>query len=284
MSRDTAGEEIHLTIQGQTISSNFGTPDAARYNLEQLVTAGLETRLLPEDFQELADEQRDLLEELSRDSLKAYRELKERPDFLPYLEEMTPLIYYGQANNASRPTSRNSGGTLRLEDLRAIPFVGAWSQMKQNVPGFFGFGTALERAISSGKRDDLRRLFRDHLFFRTLVENSMQSLSKVNFSLTRFLGADDRFGELWHILEEEMSRTRALLLDVAAAEQLLPADAAIRESIALRETIVFPVLVIQQYALARLRETELSEGEKEVHRKLVVKSMAAIVNAGRNAV
>lgn len=284
MSRATAGEEIHLTIQGQTISSNFGNPAAARYNLEQLVTAGLETRLLPEDFQELEDEQRQLLEELSTDSLHAYRELKERPDFLPYLEEMTPLVYYGQANNASRPTSRSSEGKLRLEDLRAIPFVGAWSQMKQNIPGYFGFGSALERAIAAGRRDDLRRLFRDHLFFRTLVENSMQSLSKVNFSLTRFLAHEPRFADLWKTLEAEMTRTRALLLDVAAAEQLLPADAATRESIALRESIVFPVLVIQQYALARLREVDLSESEKEINRKLVVKSMAAIVNAGRNAV
>jgi phosphoenolpyruvate carboxylase len=284
MSRATAGEEIHLTIQGQTISSNFGTPAAARYNLEQLVTAGLETRILPEDFQELTEEQRDLLEELSRDSLQVYRQLKERPDFLPYLEEMTPLVYYGQANNASRPTSRSSGGKLRLEDLRAIPFVGAWSQMKQNIPGYFGFGSALERAIGAGKRDDLRRLFRDHLFFRTLVENSMQSLSKVNFSLTRFLAEDERFADVWKTLEEEMLRTRKLLLEVASAEQLLPGDAAIRESIALRETIVFPVLVIQQYALAKLRENDLPESEREANRKLVVKSMAAIVNAGRNAV
>jgi phosphoenolpyruvate carboxylase len=112
----------------------------------------------------------------------------------------------------------------------------------------------------------------------------MQSLSKVNFSLTRFLAEDKRFSDVWKTLEEEMSRTRKLLLEVASAEQLLPADAAIRESIALRETIVFPVLVIQQYALAKLRENDLRESEKEVNRKLVVKSMAAIVNAGRNAV
>lgn len=284
MNRISAGEEIHLTIQGQTISSNFGTPDIARYNLEQLVTAGLETRLLAEDYTALTEEQRDLLEDLSARSLAHYRALKDHPDFLEYLADMTPLRYYGEANNASRPTSRGSGDSLRLEDLRAIPFVGAWSQMKQNVPGYYGFGTALHDLIDAGRGSELRRMFRDHLFFRTLVENSMQSISKVNVDLTRYLSDDPRFGEIWRLVADELERTRAALLYVADAEAMLPNDTRARESIGMRESIVLPVLVIQQYALARLREEQLDEDTAASIRKLIVKSMAAIVNAGRNAV
>ena len=284
MGRVSAGEEIHLTIQGQTISSNFGTVAAARFNLEQLVTAGLENRLLSEDYLALTDAQRQLLDRLSGASLEHYRALKQHRDFLSYLSEMTPLSYYGEANNASRPTSRGTGGELRLEDLRAIPFVGAWSQMKQNVPGYFGFGTALRNAIDAGRLDDLRTLFREQLFFRTLVENSMQSLSKVNPDLTRFLSEDSRYGEIWSILESERARTQDALLQVASAGELLPNDPATRESIHLREAIVLPVLVIQQYALARLRSREPAGHVETSLRKLVVKSMAAIVNAGRNSV
>ncbi|MCG8479870.1 MAG: phosphoenolpyruvate carboxylase [Spirochaetales bacterium] len=283
MSRLTARNQIHLTIQGQTISSNFGTVDAARFNLEQLVTAGLENLILSDDYQDLTDEQRGLIDTMSAHSLESYRSLKRHPQFIPYLERMTPLVYYGQANNASRPTSRGRTDSLRLEDLRAIPFVGAWSQMKQNVPGYFGFGSALGRLIATGHLEDLRRLYRCHLFFRTLVENSMQSLSKVSFDLTRFISKDGQFSQIWDVLEEEATKTRNMLLQIADAERLLPNDPSLQASIALRESIILPVLVIQQYALARIRDG-VDEHEAGSLKKLVVKSMAAIVNAGRNSV
>lgn len=285
MSRRTARDQIHLTIQGQTVSSNFGNRSSARYNLEQLVTAGLENLLLGEDQQDFTPEGVSLIDTLSSISYKTYQALKQRDDFVPYLERMTPLTFYGAANNASRPTSRGSGGSLRFEDLRAIPFVGAWSQMKQNVPGFYGFGTALSTIVNDGKLDVLRDLFQRHLFFRTLVENSMQSLSKANFALTHHIGRDSRFGEIWRVIRDEAELTRAMLMKVAETDQLLAHDEAIRSSIRMREEIILPVLLTQQYALMQLRnETDLSASEREAHRKLVVKSMATIVNAGRNSV
>ncbi len=289
MDRRTAGEEIHLTVQGQTITANFGTPESARYNLEQLVTAGLETRLLAEDYRPFTDDERHLLNRLSDLSLDAYQSLKQHPQFLPYLEHMTPLKLYGDANNASRPTSRSTSDQLRLEDLRAIPFVGAWSQMKQNIPGFFGFGRALQKLLDEGEHESLRQLFRQHLFFRTLVENSMQSISKANFDITRYLAHDERYGALWRSLEEELHVTKNALLDITESASLLPSDSTTRQSITLREQIVLPVLTIQQYALSRLRandvtKTEPAGVEQDAMKKLVVKSMAAIINAGRNAV
>ncbi len=284
MDRRTAGEEIHLTIQGQTITANFGTPESARYNLEQLVTAGLETRLLSEDYRPLTVDERNLLKRLSDLSLEAYRNLKQHPQFLSYLETMTPLKLYGDANNASRPTSRSSSDQLRLEDLRAIPFVGAWSQMKQNVPGYYGFGQALQTLLDEGHHESLRQLFRQHLFFRTLVENSMQSISKANFDITRYLAEDERYGGLWRSLEEELERTKRALLEITESDALLPSDSTTRQSITLREHIVLPVLTIQQYGLSRLRSEVAPHTDREAMKKLVVKSMAAIINAGRNAV
>lgn len=284
MSPDSGREQIHLTIQGQTISSNFGTPDAARYNLEQLVTAVLENLLLGDEGSAMDDATRDLIERISESSLDAYRALKERPDFVPYLERITPLTFYGEANNASRPTSRGSSKALQLEDLRAIPFVGAWSQMKQNVPGFFGFGSALRRAIDDGFGDHLREMYRNQLFFRTLVENSMQSLSKVNYDVTRYLQRDGEFGDLWRTLADEANRTIDALLELSDSTSLLENDPVTARSIALRESIVRPVVVIQQYALERLRDRDLSDEARNAYRRLVIKSMAAIVNAGRNSV
>ena len=282
---DVDRDEIHLTIQGQTISSNYGTLDSARYNLEQLVTAGLENLLLPEDFPDLGEEQINLLDRLSELSHAGYLRLKATPSFADYLQDATPLAYYGEANNASRPTSRKASARLQLQDLRAIPFVGAWSQMKQNVPGYYGFGTALRSLIDEGRLSELRAVYQQYLFFRTLVENSMQSLAKANFDLTAYIPrALSEYAEIWHDLHREAQRTAGALMQVAGSNELLATEPVTRASIALRERIVLPALVIQQYALQRVREDGPDAATTTVMRKLVVRGMAAIVNAGRNSV
>ena len=80
-----------------------------------------------------------------------YVDLKENPLFVPYLQEISTLQYYGKTNIGSRPSKRGAGNELKFEDLRAIPFVGSWSQLKQNVPGFFGFGTAIKKLKDEGR-------------------------------------------------------------------------------------------------------------------------------------
>ena len=292
--RSIDAKEIHLTVQGQTISSKYGTPDAARYNMEQLVSAGIETHVFPEDHIRLTPEETELLDLLSAVSCEAYLRLRRHPDFVSYLETMTPLRFYSATNIASRPTSRSSGDKLVFEDLRAIPFVGAWSQMKQNVPGFYGFGSGLEELFAQGHRDDLKRLYGRSLFFRTLVENAMQSLSKTYFPLTSFIERDARFGPFWRMVRDEAELTREMLLAVSGQSRLLETDPVIRRSIRMREEIILPVLVIQQFALTEIRKAAGEGGRKDtagalsveagVYEKMVVKSLAAAVNAGRNAV
>ncbi|MFP4329922.1 MAG: phosphoenolpyruvate carboxylase [Spirochaetaceae bacterium] len=285
--------QIHLTVQGQTISSNFGTETNARYNLEQLVTAGIENHLFPEEAGVPTEQDIEKIDRLSELSRQRYIELKEDPAFLQYLKEMTPLTYYGETNIASRPTSRGSSDQLRFEDLRAIPFVGAWSQMKQNVPGYFGFGSALERMMEEGEGNWLRNFYRRSLFFRTLVENSMQSLSKAYFPLTRYIREEGHYRRFWDTLHEESVRTMNLLLRISGQDRLLGTDPSIRESIRLRESMILPILVIQQHALSRIRSAEESrrEGVASPHdkyipayRKLVIKSLVATINASRNSV
>ena len=137
-------EEIQLTVQGQTISSNFGTKDSCTYNLEQLLSSGVSNEIFSEGKNELNDQDRNTMSELAEISYKTYTDFKKHPRFIPYLEKMSTLKYYAKTNIGSRPSKRNKSAELNLSDLRAIPFVGSWSQLKQNVPGFFGVGTALK--------------------------------------------------------------------------------------------------------------------------------------------
>ncbi len=281
------GDRIHnhriqLTIQGQTISSRYGQPAACRFNLEQLLTAGLQNALFARRSQSLDDAQRALLEDLSACAYRKYTELKEHPRFLDYLARITPLRFFGQTNIASRPT-RRGGGDLTLSDLRAIPFVGSWAQMKQNVPGFYGVGATLAELAAQGRDGDLRELYRQSLFFRTLLSNSMQSLTKADFALTRHLADDPEFGEFWRTLFREYEDAIRGICDVSGDELLMADDPDIRRSIRMREDIVLPLTTIQQFALRELRREQEGPYHRGDLETLVVRTMFGIINASRNA-
>jgi phosphoenolpyruvate carboxylase len=128
MGCEIASDAIELTVQGQTVSSNFGTIDAAQFNIEQLLHAGVYNYLFGERRETFDAAQAALLEELAEKSFRAYEELKNHPHFLDYLSDVSPLKFYAETNIGSRPAKRGAG-RLTLDDLRAIPFVGAWSQI-----------------------------------------------------------------------------------------------------------------------------------------------------------
>lgn len=274
--------QIQLTLQGQTISSHYGIIQSAMHNLGYLITAGLSNNTYNQAEKDLTEEERELIKELSESGFRKYDEFKNHPLFIQYLEEKSTLKYYGMANISSRPTSRKSKGPLKLDDLRAIPFVGAWSQLKQNVPGYFGFGTALKEQEDKGNLQQLVKLYQSSNFFKALVSNSMQSISKSNFKITKYMADDPKYGEFWKIIHDEFELTRQMLLKVARMVVLLEDNPRSRKSITLRENIVLPLLVIQQYALIMIERdtTEL----KETYEKLVMRSLFGNINAARNAV
>jgi len=280
--QDIENHAIHVTIQGQTVSSTYGTQASAAYNIEHLLTAGLENFLFPDHAKELKQADRELLDELADTAYEAYLLLKNNADFVPYLEKMTPLKWYGDSNIASRPTKRSGNAELKLEDLRAIPFVGAWAQMKQNIPGYHGVGSAiLQLKKTKGKK--LHELYQHSLFFRTLLENSMQALSKSNFFVTRYLEQHPRFGTFWKMLLQEYETTWKMLLELSGQENLLSDNPGSRQSIAMREEIVLPLIAIQQFALQKLQDEKLRPDEIETYRSLVLRAMFGIINAARNA-
>ncbi|MCB0472476.1 MAG: phosphoenolpyruvate carboxylase, partial [Flavobacteriaceae bacterium] len=125
-------KEVQITIQGQTISSNFGTPESSQYNIEQLLSSGIFNKLHDNKLR-MAPESRKTMDKLAKLSYEAYTDFKNHPKFVPYLEKMSTLKYYAKTNIGSRPSKRSQSEELIFSDLRAIPFVGSWSQLKQNV-------------------------------------------------------------------------------------------------------------------------------------------------------
>lgn len=277
---------IELTIQGQTISSKFGNQASAQFNLEQLLTAGVSRQLFPHAQLEIDPAEQALIEELAAHSYGAYQELKNHPCFLDYLKEITTLPYYGQTNIGSRPVKRKGDGKLRFEDLRAIPFVGSWSQMKQNVPGFFGWGSALKKMDAEGRLGEVKTLYREVGFFKALVNNSLMALAKTNFALTSYLKEHPQFGPFWQKLHQEYQDSLHFLKAISDQKELLQNNPITQESVKLREELVLPLIVIQQYALQkiqRLKAEGASDKDLTVWHKLVMRSMFGNINATRNA-
>ncbi len=275
-------KEVQLTIQGQTISSNFGTHDAALFNIEQLFTAGLEADVFSAR-PAMTDAQRTLMSEMAKTGYEAYSSIKSRPEFFTYLRDAGTLDYYSETRIASRPVSRGKPAEMTLDTLRAIPFAGSWSQLKQNVPGYFGFGSALRKQRDAGSLDAVKELYLRCKFFQTLVGNSMQSLSKTFFPLTASLGDDAQYGDFWHLLHDEYRLSRDMLLEISGAGELLEDQPNIRQSIRMREAMMLPLLTIQHDALHRIRSGTLSEEEEQRYRKVVVRTMYGIINASRNS-
>ena len=276
-------EEIQLTIQGQTITSNFGTIQSSQYNLEQLLSAGISNELFADTRMQLSQRDRTLMDDLGKISYEAYQSFKTHPLFLSYLQQFSPLNYYSKSNIASRPAKRGSGGGLRFEDLRAVPFVGSWSQVKQNVPGYFGVGTALLHMKENGDWEGVKAMFRNVLFFRTLIDNSMMSMLKSSFALTQYIKEDPTYGPIWELIKKEYDLTASLVLELSETEVLMQEDKTARASIQMRDKIVLPLLTIQQYALHQLHKAETDPAMKEVYEKLITRSMFGIINAARNS-
>lgn len=272
-------DEIQITVQGQTISSNFGTINSCQYNLEQLLSSGIANRVFNNSSSELSDEDRQTMVELAETSYQAYQDFKLHPKFLSYLEHMSTLKFYAKTNIGSRPSKRGKSKSLDFSALRAIPFVGSWSQLKQNVPGFYGVGLSLEKFEESGRFDQVMALYENNAFFRTLVYNSMMSLTKSFFKLTAYMQNDTEYGPFWDQIHDEYQRAKKYLLKLTGQSELMENEPAGKASIMMREKIVLPLLTIQQYALGKLHQ----KGSDEVLEKMVTRSLFGNINASRNS-
>lgn len=278
-SEKIANHEIQVTIQGQTISSKYGTREHFINNCEQLLTASLYNCFFNRE-NTIPEHSRKLIERLAQISFDKYTALKNHKKFIPYLENRSTLKYYGETNIGSRPAKRGNKKKLNLEDLRAISYVGSWSQLKQNVPGYFGIGTALQTLVEEGKRSELKGLFHDVPFFKALMLNSMMSLSKSDFKLTNYMDKDQAYKEFWNILFDEYKLSKEMLLLISDYNELMEEEPVSRSSITIREKIVLPLLVIQQYALQKI---EQRAAKRELYEKIVKRSLYGNINASRNS-
>ncbi|MBE9600636.1 phosphoenolpyruvate carboxylase [Pedobacter sp. MC2016-24] len=281
MGKEIANKNIQLTIQGQTISSQYGSIDSAEFNIEQLINAGISAGVKEKHNILLDPLHKNLLDAMATEAYDSFVALRKHPLFLSYLERFSPLTLLSKITISSRPVKRNSGGALKLEDLRAISFVTAWSQLKQNIPGFYGMGTALKSQEELGNWDKVVKTYQESGYFKTIIDNCMMSMSKSDFSITAHFANDKEYGAFWKMLHDEFELSKTMLLKLSNHETLMENYPVEKSSIAVRERIVLPLVLIQHYALEML-QNKVTDQEQQAYEKLAIRTVYGIVNAGRN--
>jgi phosphoenolpyruvate carboxylase len=250
-----------VTEQGEVIFARYGNPAIGHRHLEQVTNAVLGAST-PGALAALRDAEARFLPAAARmadASEAAWRELVEGDGFAEFFARVTPIRELGMLQIGSRP-ARRGGGAGDLADLRAIPWVFAWSQNRCNLPGWYGLGTGLATVAGEpGGTETLRAMHREWPFFRSLLENAEMSLAKADPLVAElYLRLGDR-PDLVAAIREEFRRTRALVLEVTGAERLLGHRRVLGRAVDLRNPYVDALSFLQVRFLAELRKAPATD-------------------------
>ncbi len=263
----TVRGQIRLTEQGEVIASKYANPEIGRRNLETLVAATLEATLL-QPTKSATPAFHDAAAELSEASMAAYRALVyETPGFADYFFNSTPIREIAELNIGSRPASRKP--SQKIEDLRAIPWGFSWGQCRLTLPGWYGFGAAVEAFVKTPGESPkarmalLQKMYRQWPFFRTLLSNMDMVLAKSDLALaSRYseLVADARLRrKVFGAIEAEWQRTVDALARITGDRQRLAHNTALARSIRHRFPYIDPLHHLQVELVRRWRSGEGSD-------------------------
>ncbi|KEZ50520.1 phosphoenolpyruvate carboxylase [Metabacillus indicus] len=256
---ETLGDGVKITEQGEVLSSRYGLYDIAYRSLEQaastLITAAAHVSTEAEQSNIRTGEWEKEMDEISSVSLSKYQELVFKdPDFLTYFKEATPLPELGALNIGSRPMSRK--GSERFEDLRAIPWVFAWTQSRQLLPAWYAAGTGL----SEGNLDNLKQMYKKWPFFRSTIDNLQMALLKADLMAAReYLAMVENkhaAERIFNDIETEYVQTKKALLAITGQNELMDHIPNIQESVRLRNPYVDPLSFLQVDVISKLRKTD----------------------------
>ncbi|WP_174731405.1 phosphoenolpyruvate carboxylase [Mesobacillus harenae] len=281
---ETLGDGVKITEQGEVLSSRYLLEDIAYRSLEQATSTLLRAaaHVSKESEQGHIRDERwvEAIEEMSSISLTKYQSLVfSDPDFITYFNQATPLKELASLNIGSRPMSRKNSNSL--ENLRAIPWVFAWTQSRQLLPAWYAAGSGLESFASKGSENIklLQEMYEEWPFFRSTIDNLQMALMKADITTAKeytSLVEDPKVGErIFTNIVEEYNKTKNILLSITGDEELLDHAPNIKDSVYRRNPYVDPLNFIQVELINELRQQEEPDEELFNQVLLTISGIAA---------
>lgn len=286
---DTVGGGIKITEQGEVLSSRYSMKGIAYRSLEQATSALIKSALWARNPQADPSEPgwETIMRDISEQAQQKYQDLIFRdPDFLTFFKQSTPLPEIGELNIGSRPSKRKNSD--RFEDLRAIPWVFAWTQSRYLLPAWYASGYGLY-SFYQGNPENLRilqEMYNNWAFFRSLIDNLQMALAKADLLIAKEYGSmieDQAIAErIIRLIEEEYERTSDLILKITGQQEILDNVPVIQESIRLRNPYVDPLSYMQVQLLSELRPLREQGGDDSLLLREVLLTINGIAAGLRN--
>lgn len=258
---DTIGGGIKITEQGEVLSSRYSMKGIAYRSLEQATSALITSALAARNPQENPAEREwdEIMRGISEKAQQKYQDLIFRDsDFMTFFKESTPLPEVGELNIGSRPSKRKNSD--RFEDLRAIPWVFAWTQSRYLLPAWYAAGTGLYSYYQDNPQhlQVMKEMYRQFPFFQSLIDNLQMALAKADLLIAKEYGSmikDQKIAErIFNLIQEEYRKTSELILQITGQQEILDNVPVIQESIRLRNPYVDPLSYMQVQLLSELRQ------------------------------
>ncbi|NIL94080.1 MAG: phosphoenolpyruvate carboxylase [Woeseiaceae bacterium] len=256
----TVNGRLRVTEQGEIINEKYGLRGIALRTLEQVTGSVALATALPKHRGNDMPEWHDMMDVIADESRRAYRKLVyETPAFYDYFRLATPIDLIERMRIGSRPSSRRS--QHGIEDLRAIPWVFSWTQSRCMLPGWYGIGTGLAKAVEKFDNESFREMFTEWYFMRALTADAEMVLAKADLGIAELYSqlAGDLHDEFFPIIKNEHDLTRDLVLEYSDHDLLLEGDSTLQRAIMLRNPYVDPMSLMQVDLLARWRDSDYED-------------------------
>jgi phosphoenolpyruvate carboxylase len=273
---------IRITEQGEVISFRYALPEIGHRHTEQLVNAMLlatrGVRRSSETYAPTAaDEQ--IMQDIAESSMRAYRDLVDDPELWPFYIRATPIEQISRLPIASRPVSRKAAADAEFDDLRAIPWVFAWTQTRYIVPGWYGMGSGLQSALSAGHGEDLQRLYREWSFFRAVIDNAQREMARARLEIAAHYAALADAASCHDTIAADFHVARQAILAITGQSELLENNPVIRHSIEVRNPYTDVLNLVQVELLTRYRALPDGDGQRDHLRRALFQSINGIAAA-----
>ncbi|MDH3907433.1 MAG: phosphoenolpyruvate carboxylase [Gammaproteobacteria bacterium] len=256
----TVNGRLRVTEQGEIINEKYGLRGIALRTLEQITGSVALATALPRHRGSEAPEWREIMDVIAAESRKTYRHLVyDTPEFHDYFRAVTPIDVIERMRIGSRPSARRSQSGI--EDLRAIPWVFAWTQSRFTLPGWYGLGTGLAKAIEQFGQEAFRDMFLEWFFFRSLIADAEMVIAKSDLGISRLYSklSGDLHDKFFPTILAEFELTRDTILEYSEHESILEGDITLQRAIMLRNPYVDPISLMQVDLLKRWRDSNRND-------------------------